>query len=108
MPDDQTPEGQNDGGALRTQLEKALKDLKAANDRTAALEAQVRSTSVKDLFGELNADSRGAKFYSGEPTKEALAEWLKTDGDVFAKAPEAPAQTIRAQAAARLAAGGTL
>lgn len=91
--DDQT-DGTTDGGALRTQLEKALKDMKALQDQNAELTKQVRSTSVKDLFGELKADARGVKFYNGEPTKEALAEWLKADGDVFATAPEAPqAQT---------------
>lgn len=87
MPDDQTPE-QNDGGKLREQLEKALKDIKAANERAEKAEAQVKIFAVKNLFGELKADPRGAKFYTGEPTKEALEEWLKGDGDVFATAPE--------------------
>ncbi len=86
-------DGQTDGGALRKQYEQALKDLKAANDAKAALEAQVRSSSIKELFAEVGANPKGAKFYSGEPTKEALAEWLKGDGDIFATAPEAPAQT---------------
>ena len=92
MPDDLNEDETTDGGKLRKQLEKALAELKTANDRSAALEAQVRSTSVKDLLGELKADPRATKFYTGEPTKEALAEWLKGDGDVFATAPGAPAQ----------------
>ena len=91
MPDDLNENETTDGGALRKQYEQALKDLKAANEAKATLEAQVRSTSVKDLLGELKADPRATKFYTGEPTKEALAEWLKGDGDVFATAPGAPA-----------------
>jgi hypothetical protein len=93
MPDDLNDDATTDGGALRKQYEQALKDLKAANDARAALEAQVRITSVKEMFAELKANPKGAKFYNGEPTKEALAEWLKGDGDIFATAPEPPAQT---------------
>lgn len=93
MSDDLTDDQTSDGGALRKQLEQALKDLKAEKDARASLEAQVRSASVKDLFGELQANPKGAKFYTGEPTKEALAEWLKGDGDIFATAPEPQAQT---------------
>lgn len=85
MDDNQTD--QTDGGALRKQLEKALADLKKVQEDNTKLSTQVRTTSVKELFGELKADPRGAKFYAGESTKEALAEWLKSDGDVFATAP---------------------
>jgi len=88
MPDDL--EDQTDGGALRKQLEAALKDKKALETQLAELSKQVRSSSVERLFGEAKADPRGIKFYSGEPTKDAVAEWLKGDGDVFATAPAAP------------------
>jgi hypothetical protein len=100
MSDDLNENEPTDGGALRKQYEQALKDLKAANDAKAALEAQVRSSSIKELFAEVKANPKGAKFYTGEPTKEALAEWLKGDGDIFATAPEAPAQTPGEQAPA--------
>jgi hypothetical protein len=90
MPDDFENDGQADGGALRKQLEAALKDKKALETQLAELSKQVRSSSVEKLFADAKADARGIKFYSGEPTKEALAEWLKGDGDVFATAPAAP------------------
>lgn len=86
---DEFEDGQTDGGALRKQLEAALKDKKALETQLADLSKQVRSSSVEKLFAEANADPRGMKFYSGEPTKDALEAWLKGDGDVFAKAPEA-------------------
>lgn len=85
-----------DGGALRKQLEKALTDLKAQTEANEKLNMQLRNTSVKDLFAELKADPRGVKFYTGEPTKEALASWLGENGDgsIFATAPQAPASDV--------------
>jgi hypothetical protein len=81
-------DGQTDGGKLRKQLEDALKDKKNLEAELAKLSAQVRSSSVKDLFSELKANPKGVKFYTGEPTKEAVEAWLKGDGDIFATAPE--------------------
>jgi hypothetical protein len=82
-------DGTTDGGALRKQYEKALADLKAQTEANAELQKQVRGSSVKELFTELKVDPRGVKFYAGEPTKEALAEWLKGDGEIFATPPAA-------------------
>jgi hypothetical protein len=81
-------DGQTDGGKLRKQLEDALKEKKALETQLATLSAQVRAGSVKDLFSELKANPKGVKFYTGEPTKEAVEAWLKGDGDIFATAPE--------------------
>ena len=89
MPDDFENET-TDGGALRKQLEAALKDKKALETQLAELSKQVRSSSVEKLFADAKANPRGVKFYDGEPTKEAVEEWLKGDGDVFATAPAAP------------------
>lgn len=81
--------GSTDGGALRKQLEDALKAKTALEKQNADLSKQVRSSSIEKLFADAKADVRGLKFYSGDPTKEALTEWLKGDGDVFATAPAA-------------------
>ena len=98
MSDDFQNDDQNeDAGGLRKQLSELGKKLKAAEEQNAALAKQVRSSSIKDLFSELKANPKGVKFYNGEPTKEALAEWLKGDGDIFAKAPETNEQQGQGQ-----------
>jgi hypothetical protein len=86
-----------DASGLRKQLSELGKKLKAAEEQNAQLAKQVRSNSVKELFAAAKADPRGVKFYNGEPTKEALTEWLKGDGEVFAKAPETNEQQGQGQ-----------
>jgi len=85
-------DGQTEGGKLRAQFEAELKKNKELQAQLDKLSAQVRSSSVKDLFAEAKANLKGVKFYTGEATKEAVEAWLKGDGDIFATAPEVKAE----------------
>jgi hypothetical protein len=80
--DDQT--AGSEGGALRAQLEAALKE-------NAALKAEKRSGEVKKALAEKGYDPRVADTLLPQDVgPDRLEEWLSANGDLIAKAPAPP------------------
>lgn len=75
----------NDGGALRKQLEDALKKNKEMSDRLAAMEARERTQSVEKALSEKGLNPKLAKFVSSEDGSDParLDAWIKENADLF-------------------------
>jgi len=87
--DDNDDEQQN-GGALRAQLEKALKDLKARDEEIAKLSASVKTVTLDNILRDEKIPphiQRWIKRDSVEPTAEAVKQWVAENGADFGYKP---------------------
>lgn len=79
------------GGALRGQLEEALKKLKAAETRAAKAERQIAVSTVSTSLKDKGYKESAAKFAALDGVdlsdEGALTKWLENDGQDF-KLPE--------------------
>lgn len=78
------------GGALRAQLEKALKDLKAAQEENTKLSASVKSVTLENLLRDKNVPpniQRWMKRDGVEPTSDAVDKWISENGEDFGYKP---------------------
>lgn len=74
--DDDIESGQSEGKALRSQLKRALAELKETRSERDTLKSQVRNASLKDVFADAGVNAKYAKFYDGEDlTVEAVKAW---------------------------------
>ncbi len=75
----------NDGGALRKQLEDALKKNKEMTDRLAAMEARERTSSVEKVLAERGLNPKLAKFVSQEDASDEarIDAWIKDNAELF-------------------------
>ncbi len=82
---DETNNG-TDGGALRKQLEEALKGQKEMQAKLAAFEAKERQASVGDVLAKRGYKPSVAKFVPEDVGSDEakLDAWLKENLDVFA------------------------
>lgn len=81
---------QQNGGALRAQLEKALKDLKAAQEENAKLSKSVKTVTLDNLLRDKNVPAniqRWMKRDEIEPTPDAVDKWLAENGEDFGYKP---------------------
>ena len=85
----------NDGGALRKQLEDALKKNKEMADRLAAVEARERTQSVEKALSERGLNPKLAKFVSQEDGSDParLDTWIKENAELFGAGTAPEAQT---------------
>lgn len=87
---DQFDGEQQSGGALRAQLEKALKDLKAAQEENAKLSANVKTVTLENILRDKNIPpkiQRWLKRDEVEPSPEAVDKWLAENGEDFGYKP---------------------
>ena len=87
---------QQSGGALRAQLEKALKDLKAVQDENAKLSASVKSATLETVLRDKGIPpkiQRWLKRDDVEPTADAVDKWLAENGEDFGWKPRSSAET---------------
>lgn len=87
---------QQNGGALRAQLEKALKDLKAAQEENAKLSKSVKSVTLENLLRDKKVPAniqRWMKRDEIEPTAEAVDKWLDENGSDFGYKPGEQTET---------------
>lgn len=88
--DDDSNDEQQNGGALRAQLEKALKDLKAAQEENAKLSKNVKTATLDTVLRDKNVPAniqRWIKRDEVEPTPEAVDQWLAENGTDFGYKP---------------------
>jgi hypothetical protein len=85
---------QNDGGALRKQLEDALKKNKEMSDRLAAVEARERTSTVEKTLSEKGLNPKLARFVSAEDGSDParLDTWIKENAELFGAGTAAEAQ----------------
>lgn len=105
--------------SLRTALRKAQKEAATAAAERDALRTRVRAADVTDAFTAAGLSPKLAKFYDGELTKEAVAQWASENADVFGitpvdadassddPAPLTPDQQTAARVASAAAQGGS-
>lgn len=87
---DYDDDGQQNGGALRAQLEKALKDLKAAQEENAKLSNSVKSVTLENVLRDKQVPpniQRWIKRDEVDATPEAVDKWLAENGSDFGYQP---------------------
>ena len=91
-----TPPPANDQSG--TALRKFANEQKALAAQYAKDLAELRATlamrDAESVFKELGVPDKGRKFYSGEPTKDAITAWVKENADVFGLSPDGEDITI--------------
>ena len=86
---------QQSGGALRAQLEKALKDLAAAKEENSKLSTAVKSATLETVLRDKGIPpkiQRWLKRDDVEPTAEAVDKWLAENGEDFGYTPGSSAE----------------
>jgi hypothetical protein len=75
--------GQESGTALRkfANEQKKLAEERAAE--LAELKAQFAKIQAGEIFTKLGVPDKVRKFYSGEPTEDAIKSWVTENADVF-------------------------
>ncbi len=84
LPDGEQSTGQeSDGKALRRfgTEQKARAD--ALANELAEIKAQLAKRDAEGIFAKLGVPEKVRKFYSGDPTEDAIAAWVKENADVF-------------------------
>lgn len=71
------------GTALRKFAKEQQQLAKDLAKQLTELQAQVSMQNAAAIFGKLGVNDRVRKFYSGEPTEEAITEWVKVNADLF-------------------------
>lgn len=87
---DDDNDDQQSGGALRDQLEKALKQLKAAQEENARLNASVKTVTLENILRDKQVPANIARWMKRdeiEPTPEAVDKWIAENGDDFGYKP---------------------
>lgn len=90
---DYDDDAQQSGGALRAQLEKALKDLKTAQDENAKLSASVKTVTLDNLLRDKQIPANIARWIKRddvEPTADAVDKWVQENGSDFGFKPGQP------------------
>jgi hypothetical protein len=84
-PDDsvETPPNTNDGSALRKWAKAQADMVKQLQKELADTKAENAARAMADVFKELGVPDKVRKFYSGDPTKEAITQWVQENADVF-------------------------
>lgn len=84
LPDGDEPTGQeSDGKALRRFGNEQKKRADELAQELAELKAQLAKRDAENIFTKLGVPEKVRKFYSGDPTEDAIAAWVKENADVF-------------------------
>ena len=89
MPDDflgeddaiQPPD--NSGTKLRQFAEEQKKRADALEKQLNEINKQLASRTAQDIFTKLGINDKVQKFYTGDPTEEAISNWWKENASVF-------------------------
>ena len=77
------PAKDNSGSALRKFAKEQQARAKQLETELAELRATVARQNAESIFGKLGVNDRVRKFYQGEPTEEAITQWVKDNADLF-------------------------
>lgn len=88
-------EEQQDGGALRKQLEKALEEIQSLKGELGTFREKERGASLADALRQAGKDPRAVALLPGDLDSQGLKGWLKDNGDLIADLkPEAGAPPV--------------
>lgn len=71
------------GSALRKFAEEQKNLVKQLQQQLAETQKQLASRAAADVFSSLGISEKVRKFYSGDPTKEAIESWWKENAEIF-------------------------
>jgi hypothetical protein len=71
------------GSALRKFAEEQKQLVKQLQAQLAEVNKQLASRTTADVFAKLGVSEKVRKFYTGEPTEEAISQWWKENAEVF-------------------------
>lgn len=88
------PANDNSGSALRKFANEQKKLADGYAKDLADLKAQLALRDASEVFSKLGVPDKVRKFYSGEPTEDAITQWVKDNADVFGLSPAGEDPTV--------------
>lgn len=82
-PDIPSENGQQSGSALRKFAEEQKQMVKQLQQQLAETQKQLASRAAAEVFTQLGINEKVRKFYTGDPTKEAIEAWWKENAEIF-------------------------
>lgn len=89
----ETPPGES-GSALRKYANDQKKLAEQALAELNDLKAQLAKRDAESIFAKLGVPEKVRKFYSGDPTEDAITQWVKENADVFGIEPTGENPTV--------------
>jgi ferritin-like metal-binding protein YciE len=80
---DVPPVNDQSGSALRKFAEDQKNLVKQLQQQLAETQKQLASRAAAEVFTTLGINEKVRKFYTGDPTKEAIEAWWKENAEVF-------------------------
>lgn len=91
-PDDldveQPPANDQSGSSLRKWAKQQADLVKQLQKELADAKAETAKRDMENVFTKLGVPDKVRKFYSGDPTEDAITQWVKDNADVFGLTPE--------------------
>lgn len=94
---DDTGQQETDGSALRKFGTEQKRRADELDKQLAELRAELAKRNSSEIFAKLNVPEKVRKFYTGEPTQDAIEAWVKENADVFGLGSEAEQDPERQQ-----------
>lgn len=82
------PAGDQSGSALRKWAKQQADLVKQLQKELADAKAETAKRDMESVFSKLGVPDKVRKFYSGDPTEDAITQWVKDNADVFGLTPE--------------------
>lgn len=80
---DVPPVNDQSGSALRKFAEEQKTLVKQLQQQLAETQKQLASRAAAEVFTSLGINEKVRKFYTGDPTKEAIEAWWKENAEIF-------------------------
>lgn len=77
------PSTDQSGSALRKFANEQKKLAEQYAQELKEIRTQLAKRDAESIFQELGVPEKVRKFYSGDPTKDAITQWVKDNADVF-------------------------
>lgn len=88
------PTNDQSGSALRKFANEQKKLFEQAAAELKELKTQLAKRDAESVFVKLGVPDKVRKFYSGDPTEEAITAWVKENADVFGLSPDGEDPTV--------------
>jgi|KBSSwiStaDraftv2_1062776.scaffolds.fasta_scaffold382359_2 hypothetical protein len=73
----------NSGSALRKFAEEQKQMVKQLQQQLAEAQKMIATRNAADIFTKLGINDKVRKFYTGDPTEDAINAWWKENAEVF-------------------------
>jgi hypothetical protein len=85
----ETPPANDQSGSALRKWAKAQADMvKQLQKELADAKAENAKRDMESVFTKLGVPDKVRKFYAGDPTEDAITQWVKDNADVFGLTPE--------------------